>query len=216
MGTLSNIVVCQPSTTVVPPHPTTSIPPVIPSSSTPVVSSSSPMSNGNLSATPQVSGLNSNDVQAQLMLALTESFSKMTTIMTERSSDTKSDWPKFSGDTKKFKSWYLSIVAQLSLPPCSEFYDASTNSVVTVTAHQALNAKLYAKLLVALEGQALQDIVSRSHLHANGLLLLQELVQTYKPKNVPEVLAAKAGEFWSKIKRAPNESVDLYYNRFHT
>jgi hypothetical protein len=184
--------------------------PVIPSSSTPVVSSSSPMSNGNLS---QVLGLNLNDVQAQLMLALTESFSKMTTIMTERSSDTKSDWPKFSGDTKKFKSWYLSIVAQLSLPPCSEFYDASTNSVVTVTAHQALNAKLYAKLLVALEGQ---DIVSRSHLHANGLLLLQELVQTYKPKNVPEVLAAKAGEFWSKIKRAPNESVDLYYNRFHT
>jgi hypothetical protein len=104
METLSNIVVCQPSTTVVPPHPTTSIPPVIPSSSTPVVSSSSPMSNGNLSATPQVSGLNSNDVQAQLMLALTESFSKMTTIMTERSSDTKSDWPKFSGDAKKFKS----------------------------------------------------------------------------------------------------------------
>jgi hypothetical protein len=80
MGTLSNIVVCQPSTTVVPPHPTTSMPPVIPSSSTPVVSSSSPMSNGNLS---QVLGLNSNDVQAQLMLALTESFSKMTTIMTE-------------------------------------------------------------------------------------------------------------------------------------
>jgi len=77
-----------------------------------------------------------------------------------------------------------------------------------VTVHQALNAKLYAKLLVALEGQALQDIDSRSHLCANGLLLLQELVQTYKPKNVPEVLAAKAGEFWSKIKRAPNESVD--------
>jgi hypothetical protein len=173
------------------------------------------MSNGNLSATPQVSGLNSNDVQAQLMLALTESFSKMTTIMTERSSDTKSDWPKFSGDTKKFKSWYLSIVAQLSLPPWSEFYDTSTNSVVMVTVHQALNAKLYAKLLVALEGQALQDIDSRSHLCANGLLLLQELVQTYKPKNVPEVLAAKAGEFWSKIKCAPNESVDSYYNHFH-
>jgi hypothetical protein len=35
---------------------------------------------------------------------------------------------------------------------------------------------------------------------------------------VPEVLAAKAGEFWSKMKRGQNESVDSsvdsYYNRF--
>jgi hypothetical protein len=46
-------------------------------------------------------------------------------------------------------------------------------------------------------------------------LLLQELVQSYRPKNVPEVLAAKAGEFWSKMTQSPNESVDSYYNRFH-
>jgi hypothetical protein len=40
------------------------------------------------------------------------------------------------------------------------------------------------------------------------------LIQTYKPVNVPEVLAAKAGEFWSKMKRSPSESADTYYNRF--
>jgi len=135
--------------------------------------------------------------------------------MAERSLDTKADWPKFAGDTKKFKAWYLSIVAQILLPPWNEFYDSQSNSVARTTVNQALNGKLYAKLLVALEGQALQDVVSRSHLCANGLLLLQELVQTYKPKNVPEVLAAEAGEFWSQIKRAPNEFVDSYYNRFH-
>ncbi len=78
----------------------------------------------------------------------------------------------------------------------------------------SLNRKLYAKLLVCLEGQALQDVVSRSHLCANGLLLLQGLVQSYRPKNVPEVIAAKTGKFWSCTKRLPNESIDMYYNRF--
>jgi hypothetical protein len=35
------------------------------------------------------------------------------------------------------------------------------------------------------------------------------MVQTYQPKNVPEVIAAKTGEFWSKTK------IDDYYNHFH-
>jgi hypothetical protein len=78
-----------------------------------------------------------------------------------------------------------------------------------------LNGKLYAKLLVSLEGQALQSLVARKHLRANGLLLLREMVQTYKPKNVPEVIAARPGEFWSKTKRLPTETIDDYYNRFH-
>jgi hypothetical protein len=39
-------------------------------------------------------------------------------------------------------------------------------------------------------------------------------VETYKPANVPEVLAAKAGEFWSRTKHASHESVDTYYNHF--
>jgi hypothetical protein len=33
-------------------------------------------------------------------------------------------------------------------------------------------------------------------------------------KNIPEVIAAKTTEFWGTLKRAPNESVDAYYNRF--
>jgi hypothetical protein len=46
------------------------------------------------------------------------------------------------------------------------------------------NGQLYAKLLVSLEGSALQSIVSHKHLCDNSLLLLQEFTQTYKPKNV--------------------------------
>jgi hypothetical protein len=45
-------------------------------------------------------------------------------------------------------------------------------------------------------------------------LLLQDLTQTYKPKNVLEIIAAKTGEFWSNTKRAPSESIDTYYNRY--
>ena len=37
----------------------------------------------------------------------------------------------------------------------------------------------------------------------------------YKPKNVPEVIAAKTSEFWGNTRRLPSETVDMYYNRFH-
>jgi len=130
-------------------------------------------------------GMSSNDVQSHMMLMLTESFTKLSTVLDEKTQDhkteVKSEWPKFAGDVKKFKSWYLLIVAQISIPPWQEFYDSNTNSIVKTTHNTALNSKLYAKLLVSLEGQALQDVVSRSHLRANGILLLHELVQTYHP-----------------------------------
>ena len=162
--------------------------------------------------------MSSNDVQSHMMLMLTESFTKLSIVLGEKTQDhkteVKSEWPKFAGDVKKFKSWYLLIVVQISIPPWQEFYDSNTNSIVKTTHNTALNSKLYAKLLVSLEGQALQDVVSRSHLRANGILLLHELVQTYCPCKVPEVLAAKAGEFWSKLKRGQNESINSYYNRF--
>jgi hypothetical protein len=62
----------------------------------------------------------------------------------------------------------------------------------------------------------LHNMVSRKHLRADdGLLLLQELVQTYRPSHVPEVIAAKTGEFWSNTKHQPNETIDAYFNRFH-
>ena len=41
------------------------------------------------------------------------------------------------------------------------------------------------------------------------------MVQTYQPTCIPEIIAAKTGEFWSQLKRYPQESVDNYYNHFH-
>jgi hypothetical protein len=38
----------------------------------------------------------------------------------------------------------------------------------------------------------------------NGLLLLGDLAQIYRPKQVPEVIATKIGEFWSQLKCFPN------------
>jgi hypothetical protein len=34
------------------------------------------------------------------------------------------------------------------------------------------------------------------HLCADGLHLMQEIVQAYHPKNAPEVIAMKTEEFW--------------------
>ncbi len=95
------------------------------------------------------------DVQSQMLAMLTDSFSKLSNILSEKS-DSKSDWPKFSGDTKKFRSWYLAIMAQLSLPPWLELYDTARNDIKTTTTNASLNGKLYSKLLLALEGSALQ------------------------------------------------------------
>jgi hypothetical protein len=106
-------------------------------------------------------------------------------------------------------------MAQLSLPSWTDLYDNSTNDIVASTANVTLNGKLYSKLLLSLEGLPLQDVITRTHLHADGIGLRRELSQTYKPKNVPEVIAAKTGEFWSKMKRKPSEPVDTYFNRFH-
>jgi len=155
------------------------------------------------------------DFQAQMFLMLNETFSKLSTVLTEtKTAETKSEWPKFLGDSKKFRTWYLAIMTQLSIPPWSALYDLVLNSVESTTTDTSLNSKLYAKLISSLEGQALQNMVARKHIHANGLLLLRELQQMYRPKNVPEMIAAKTGEFWSSTKRLSHETVDAYYNRF--
>jgi len=154
------------------------------------------------------------DVQSQMLTMLMDSFSKLSSALSEKS-DSKSDWQKFSGDAKKFHSWYLAIMAQLSLPPWMELYDEAKHDIKTTTTNVPLNGKLYSKLLLALDGPALQSVVSKKYLHANGISLLQDLVQMYKPKKVPEIIAAKTGEFRSTMKRSPNESIDSYFNRFH-
>lgn len=69
-------------------------------------------------------------------------------------------------------------------------------------------------MILALEGSALQYVVSRKYLQANGLAVLQDLVHTYKPKNIPEVIAAKTSEFWDSMKRSSSEMVDAYFNHF--
>jgi hypothetical protein len=140
------------------------------------------------------------DPQTQMILLLAYSFSKLSTALGEKGLESKTEWPCFAGDSKKFYAWYLSIMAQLSIPPWQELYNPNTNDIIASTTIASLNGKLYAKLLVCLECQALQDIVSHPHLHANGILLLQELVQSYCPKNVPEIIAAKTGKFWSHTK----------------
>jgi hypothetical protein len=155
------------------------------------------------------------DFQNQMMMMLTETFTKLTTVMTDtKTSETKADWLKFSGDTRKFRHWYLAIVAQILLAPWKEFFNSSSNTLVKSTQNISLNEKLYAKLLLCIDGQVFQDMVSKKHLRGNGQLLLHESSQTYRPSHVPEVTAAKTVEFWSTMKRQSNESIDTYYNRF--
>jgi hypothetical protein len=150
----------------------------------------------------------------QVLLLLTESFSKMAKALTEKSTESKAEWPKFSGDPKKFRAWYLAIMMQLSMAPWSELYDPPRNEIVSSISNTSLNEKLYSKLILALEHNALQHVVSCKYLCTNGLLVLQDLVQTYKPKNIPEVIAAKTSEFWGTLKQSPSETVDAYYDRF--
>jgi hypothetical protein len=155
---------------------------VTPSLQTPFVTPSS----SQVGSTVLVSG----DIfQAQMLQMLNDTFSKLSTVLSDSKNDTKTEWPKFSGDISKFRDWYLAIMAQLSLPPWNPFYDSIKNDIVETTSNTQLNGKLYAKLLVCLEGQAMKNMISRKHVRANGTLLLQELHQMYKPKNVPEVIA---------------------------
>jgi hypothetical protein len=154
------------------------------------------------------------DFQNQMLMLLTESFSKLSTAMPDRKEDSKMEWPKFLGDPKKFCAWHMSILTQLSLPPWKELYDPIRKEIVLSTTNTLLNEKLYAKLRLALDGSAFHNIVNRKHLRANGLLLLQDLVSTYRPKNIPEVIAAKTSIFWGSTKRSNTETVDDYYNRF--
>jgi predicted phage tail protein len=102
-----------------PPSIKTSTTPVQPLSSTLVLSPSNTTQAGttNVNSIPPVTG--PADPNHHVMLMLADSFSKLSTLMVQdKSSDTKYDWPKFSGDKTAFKAWYLAIIAQLSLHSC--------------------------------------------------------------------------------------------------
>jgi hypothetical protein len=91
----------------------------------------------------------------QVLLLLTDSFSKVATALTEKQTDSKAERPKFSGDSKKFCSWYLAIMMQLSITPWRDLYDSSNDDVVASTTNTTLNEKLYSKIILALDGTAL-------------------------------------------------------------
>jgi hypothetical protein len=54
-------------------------------------------------------------------------------------------------------------MAQLSLLPWVELYDSVANAVISSTQNTILNGKLYAKLLVSLEGLAFQHMTLSKH-----------------------------------------------------
>jgi hypothetical protein len=208
----------------------------LPNVTTPPISSTTSGSSSStiIQASPTISGSSTSpstsmDFQSQMLAVLNYTFMKLSTVINDTStilrdtktaisklkvSETKTEWVKFSGDPKKFRSWYLAIMAQLSIALWQDLYDSTTNSVVKTTINAALNGKLYAKVIGALEGSALQHMLARKHLCANGILLLQDLYQMYKPKCILEVIAAKPAEFWGQTKHLSSVSVGDDYNRF--
>jgi hypothetical protein len=145
---------------------TTSSQPVVSSSVIPTVSTSVPIVNQVLPTGGTSSSYNSADFQQQMLTVLNDTLSTVisdtssilqdtkSAISESKSSEAKTEWTKFSGDPKKFRQWYLSIMAQSSIAPWQPLYDPTTNSVVTATVNSALNGKLYAKVIGALEGSA--------------------------------------------------------------
>ena len=83
--------------------PTITSAPITSSTTNPVISDSASVtpdsSSTTISNVPQFNSTSpTTDVQTQMMLMLTETFSKLSTALVDKTSDTKSDWPKFSGD----------------------------------------------------------------------------------------------------------------------
>jgi hypothetical protein len=83
--------------------------------------------------------------------------------------EVKTEWPKFDGSKTKFRSWYLTILSQVSVPPWNDLYDVVSNDLVLMTLNSSLNAKFYSKLLLSLEGEALHNVALRKYLRADGL-----------------------------------------------
>lgn len=154
--------------------------PYIPGPSMPTVTTTIPSSvTQSTSMGGKSSGSNSTEFQTQMLSVLNDTFAKLSSVISDtstilqdtktaisdsKSSDVKTEWAKFAGEPKKFRQWYLSVMAQLSIAPWNTLYDSDTNSVVTTTSNTILNGKLYAKVIGALEGSALQHMLARKHL----------------------------------------------------
>jgi hypothetical protein len=57
------------------------------------------------------SSSNISDMHTHMMMMLTDSFTKLSTVLTDKTSESKSEWPKFSSEVKKFRSWYLADIS---------------------------------------------------------------------------------------------------------
>ncbi len=84
------------------------------------------------------------DPQTQMMLMLADLFSKFSVHLEIKSLESKTEWPCSTGDSKKCCVWYLSIMEQLSIPPCLELYSPTTNDIIDTTTNFSLNGKLHA------------------------------------------------------------------------
>ncbi len=99
------------------------------------------------------------DIAASALFEYQSRFSKSdddTTVISEKSSETKSDWPKFSGNTKNFWHWYLAIIAQLSLSPWNEFYNPVTNMMIHSTGNTKLMKNYMPSFFSVLRGKYLK------------------------------------------------------------
>ncbi len=110
-------------------------------------------------------GVHAPGPQAQIMMMMTEAFSKLIMDFTEtKTTNLKANQPIFDGTKSKFQSWYLTFLSQVSVPPWCDLYDTATNYLVSSMSNTSLNAKFYSKRLLVLKGEALSIIDLQKHL----------------------------------------------------
>jgi hypothetical protein len=76
-----------------------------------------------------------------MMQMLYDTFTKLSTVMDNKTSESKSYRSKFQGDAMKFHEWYLAMMAQSALPPWQDLYDSTFNDVVATTSNTILSSK---------------------------------------------------------------------------
>jgi hypothetical protein len=112
----------------------------------------------------------------QVLLLLTNLFTKMANALTEKNTDSKAEWPKYSGDKKMFRSWYLAIMTQLSIAPWRDLYDPLNNDVVLSTTNVFLNEKLYSKLILAtFRSSLIAELITTCSVTRNFLSICHQL-----------------------------------------
>ncbi len=85
------------------------------------------------------------DQHTQILEKITESFIKLFSVIGDKITKGKIEWPEFGGYSKKFEQWYLAIIVQLSFLILRELNDASIKNIIVITSYKvSLKVKLYA------------------------------------------------------------------------